>query len=91
MTAEIIQKEQLSLVQFAGDSALNPIQKSELMLKLKKSETLGNGFKNKCKIYFNALTGLKVVETTIWMVSNEYINLKGGQTIPVNCITDVEF
>lgn len=91
MKAQLIEKEQLSKIQFAGDLSLNPIQKSELMLKLKKSEALGNGFKNKCKIYFNALTGLKVVETTIWMVSNEYINLKGGQTIPVDSIYDIEF
>jgi F0F1-type ATP synthase delta subunit len=91
MTAQFIQKEQLSEVKFTQASDLNPKEKSELMTKLKKSEMLGNGFKNKCKIYFSALGGLKVVETTIWIVSNEYINLKGGQTIPVNSILDIEF
>ncbi|MEI6311160.1 MAG: hypothetical protein WCP57_02770 [Bacteroidota bacterium] len=91
MTAELIQKEQLNEIEFVANTIANPKEKSELMQKLKKWETLGNGFKNKCKIYFNDISGIKVLETTIWMVSNEYVNLKGGLTIPVNSIVDVEF
>lgn len=91
MTAELIQKEQLSNIQFVDSDVISAAERSKLMLKLKRSETLGNSFKNKCKIFFNDVTGRKVVETTIWMVSNEYINLKGGMTIPVSSIFDIEF
>lgn len=91
MKAQTVQKENLAEITFSQSNISNPKEKMELMQKLKKSEMLGNAFKNKCKIYFNALGGLKVVETTIWMVSNEFINLKGGQTIPVSSIQDIEY
>jgi hypothetical protein len=51
---------------------------------------LGNLYKVKSRICFETKEGSKVIETTIWSVTNNYVIIKGGQVIPVQCITAVE-
>ena len=57
--------------------------------KLKKAMVLGNNYKSKCTIVFEAVDGVKHVETTIWMADEMYIVLKGGIALPIACIRDV--
>jgi hypothetical protein len=50
----------------------------------------GNAFKVKAKIIFQTLEGLKSVHTTIWGVSETHVALKGGVTLPVHAIVEVQ-
>ena len=50
---------------------------------------LGNEFKGKTSITFETTEGPKSVETTVWSVTDGYLQLKGGTLIPVKSIIDV--
>ena len=52
---------------------------------------LGNEFKGKTSITFETTDGPRSVETTVWSVTDGYLQLKGGTLIPVNSIIDVHF
>jgi hypothetical protein len=52
---------------------------------------LGNEFKGKTSITFTTTDGSRTVQTTVWSLTESYIHLKGGITIPLNSITDVHF
>ncbi len=59
------------------------------LLNLKLAMMLGNNYKQKVKIFFQDDIGSKCVETTIWMVGQNYISLKNGTIIPINRINRV--
>ncbi len=52
---------------------------------------LGNEFKGKTAITFQTSEGSKTVETTVWSVTENYLQLKGGISIPLNSIIDIHF
>jgi len=52
---------------------------------------LGNEFKGKTSITFETSEGSRTVETTVWSLTDSFIHLKGGITIPLNSITEVHF
>lgn len=52
---------------------------------------LGNEFKGKTSITFETTQGPCSVNTTVWSVTSDYLQLKGGTTIPLNAIIDVHF
>jgi len=52
---------------------------------------LGNEFKGKTAITFQTTDGSKTVETTVWSVTEHYIQLKGGINIPLKSIIDIHF
>lgn len=52
---------------------------------------LGNEFKGKTTITFETSEGSRTVETTVWSLTDSYIVLKSGTTIPLNSITEVHF
>ncbi len=52
---------------------------------------LGNEFKGKTTITFETNEGSRTVETTVWSLTDSFIHLKGGITIPLNSITEVHF
>lgn len=56
---------------------------------LKYFERLGNEFKGKCTIAFNTTDGPKSVNTTVWSVTDNYCQLKGGISIPLSSILEV--
>ncbi len=62
---------------------------SELKPLLKQGERLGNAFKHKVVIAFKALEGRFKVNTTIWATTEKYVVLKGGVSIPIECIEDI--
>jgi len=82
-----IEKEQLPLL------PLFPVRErnnTDLTSKLNEAVFLSNNDKNKCKITLLSHDGFICVNTTIWYASNEHICLKGGITIPIKCIYDIE-
>lgn len=52
---------------------------------------LGNEFKGKTTVTFETSEGSRTVQTTVWSLTDNYIVLKGGITIPLNSITEVHF
>lgn len=67
------------------------IDNENIIDQLKKAMVLGNNFKCKCKIVFNTSDGAKIVETTVWSVSENHVLLKGDIVIPLNAVIKVEF
>lgn len=91
MAPEVIEKEQIgkfapvSQEVLSGDES-RKVRLQQLMRFLKG----GNVFKVKAKIVFQTLQGLKAVHTTIWDVTETHIALKGGKTIPIHSILEVQ-
>ncbi|MFI5149251.1 MAG: hypothetical protein ACHQRM_05920 [Bacteroidia bacterium] len=54
-----------------------------------KAMLLGNNYKGKVKIIFEDAQGSKQVETTIWAVTEHFILLKTGMSIPLRRILEI--
>jgi len=52
---------------------------------------LGNEFKGKTTITFETTAGPHTVETTVWSVTDDSLQLKGGTLIPLRSIIDVHY
>lgn len=63
----------------------------ELRDKLNAAQRLGNEFKSKAEITFNTIEGPKTVNTTVWSVTKEYLQLKNGIHIPLVSLIDIDF
>lgn len=66
-------------------------QSKVLTLKLKNALRLGNEFKAKSTIVFQTNDGLKRVETTVWTLTDGYLQIKNGVVIPLNSLVDVYY
>lgn len=62
-----------------------------LTLKLKNALRLGNEFKTKSTIIFQTDDGLKRIETTIWTLTDGYLQIKSGVVIPLNSLVDIYY
>lgn len=90
-TVKMIAKEDIPQVKFVSYEVLN--NKEDIALRrelIEEAMVLGNGSKNKSKIFFMSEDGLLEVETTVWSASDEVVTLKGGVMIPVHCIQKVD-
>ncbi len=56
---------------------------------LSRALVLGNVDHNKVRIVFSDTEGPKMVETTIWAVTESRVVLKSGMVIPINRIVEV--
>ena len=52
---------------------------------------LGNEYKGKTHIIFETTQGRKEVETTVWSLTDDYLQIKGGTTIPLDSIINIHF
>ena len=64
-------------------------KKVRRQIKLENAMRLGNIEHYKVKIVFEDSEGLKLVNTTIWAVSEKNISLKAGVTLPINRIHEI--
>jgi hypothetical protein len=83
----LVEKESVSELHFPADEIL----KSEKDLKERKTAieraiSLGNLEHHKVKIYFSDDQGKKVVNTTIWAVTDKSIVLKQNTVLPIHRI-----
>ncbi|WP_443946554.1 hypothetical protein ACJVDH_05440 [Pedobacter sp. AW1-32] len=88
MTIEIVEKEQigyLNIITAKEDHAV------ELKAKLDEAQRLGNEFKSKATITFNTTIGPKKVDTTVWAVTDRFIQLKNNVHIPIKSLIDIDF
>ena len=84
-TFESIEKEKIENLKFPREEVLV----DEALIKERDSElgralTLGNLEHTKIKIYFEDDQSRKLVETTVWGVTDKRVILKQGVVIPIN-------
>ncbi len=88
VNAEWIDKERI------GDIRIIPAPENhtnELRDKLRNALRLGNEFKSKSVITFLTEEGPKKVETTVWSLTDNYMQLKGGVLIPLKSLLDLDY
>ncbi|MBN9284966.1 MULTISPECIES: hypothetical protein [unclassified Flavobacterium] len=85
---EIVDKELIEALSFPESDVLDDDKAAitRRMEDLNRALTLGNLEHLKIKIYFEDNVSKKMVETTIWGVTDERIILKQGVVIPVRRI-----
>jgi len=84
---EPIEKEDIYFLEFPKNDVLEDKSlKRKRIAGLSIGLALGNIQQSKIKIYFEDNTSKKVVETTIWDISNDQVILKKDVAIPINRI-----
>lgn len=84
---ENIAKEQIHTLKFPHTDVLdNPQAISQRKVDLRRALALGNLEHSKIKIFFEDNQSKKMVETTVWAVTDEQVVLKQGAGIPINRI-----
>lgn len=86
----LIDKDQVKNLRFPSSEVLaSPEEISRRRDELSRALVLGNVHHNKVRIIFSDMEGSKVVETTIWAVTELRVVLKSGMVIPINRIHEV--
>lgn len=62
----------------------------EMKLQLMRALKNGNINKQKYQIVFHSTSGVLKIKSTIWMVGEKYIGVKGNVVIPIHSILDVK-
>ncbi|RNL55684.1 hypothetical protein [Pedobacter jejuensis] len=88
MPIEIVEKEHISYLNIINSK---DDLTEELKIKLDEAQRLGNEFKSKAVITFNTTIGPKRVDTTVWSVTEKYIQLKNNIHIPIKSLIDIDF
>ena len=84
-TFELIEKEKIETLKFPQHEVLTDTNLiNERSLELGRALSLGNLEHSKIKIYFEDDLSCKMVETTVWGVTDKRVILKQGVVIPIN-------
>ena len=90
--SRVIEKEQISTLEFPTTDVLDSDEKKILRLKkLQMAAEYGNIAQHKVEILFEDDDGKKKVDTTVWEVKDNLVYLKHNITIPVTRIYSVKF
>lgn len=90
-TFERIEKENISSLRFPNVEVLDDKEKiRERMNDLNRALALGNLEQTKIKIYFEDENSCKMVETTVWGVTDKRVILKQGVVIPINRVHHIK-
>ncbi|MBK9450264.1 MAG: hypothetical protein IPN95_12800 [Bacteroidetes bacterium] len=85
-----VAKEQVNQLRFPSNEVLsNKDDIKNRRMDLERALTLGNLEKGKVQIVFEDDGGLKMVETTIWSLTDERVILKGDTGIPMRRVLQV--
>lgn len=92
-TSRLTPKEQIGSLHFVQKDVLSTARKrAKRKYQLRRAMLLGNIHHGKVGIKFRDDKNLlHKVDTTIWTVGEKYISIKGGRTIPVWAIEEIEF
>jgi hypothetical protein len=90
-TFEMIEKEKIENLKFPTSEVLTDIS----MIRERKSDldralALGNLEHTKIKIFFEDEHSRKVVETTVWGVTDKRVILKQGVVIPIHRVHSIK-
>ncbi len=88
MNVELIEKEAIEVDEIIPAETM---LSEELLNKLSTTSRLGNEFKGKVTITFNTKDGAKKVSTTVWAVTEKFVQLKNNIHIPIKAIIDLDF
>lgn len=84
---EIIEKENIQSLKFPNQDVLQDRDAIyQRQNDLNRAQALGNLEHSKIKIFFEDNQSKKVVETTVWAVTDNSVVLKQGVGIPINRI-----
>ncbi|WP_395062277.1 hypothetical protein [Flavobacterium sp.] len=84
---ELIEKETIAQLSFPKTDVLeNDVDIAQRFSDLNRALSLGNLEHSKIKIYFEDNQSRKVVETTVWGLTDQRVILKQGNVIPINRI-----
>lgn len=84
---ETIEKEKIQSLQFPKVDVLQDNEAmSQRVSELNRALSLGNLEHSKTKIFFEDSQSKKVVETTVWGITDKMVILKKGSSIPINRI-----
>ncbi|OYU85674.1 MAG: hypothetical protein CFE24_00250 [Flavobacterium sp. BFFFF2] len=84
---ELIEKEQIKELKFPAEDVLRyPEDRNQRYADLARALSLGNLEHGKIRIYFEDNASKKVVETTVWGLTDHRVILKQGNSIPINRI-----
>jgi hypothetical protein len=89
MTEEfkIIDKEDIALLKFPQTDVLDDIDEIKARIsEINRALSLGNLEHSKIKIFFEDIESKKVVDTTVWGVTDKNVMLKQGVMIPIHRI-----
>jgi hypothetical protein len=88
---ELVEKEKIESMRFPSiEVLLDVASKTEREQNLSRALTLGNLEHSKIKIYFEDEGGKKIVETTVWGVTDKRIILKQGVVIPIHRVHAIQ-
>lgn len=88
---EKIEKEKIENLRFPSEEVLTEeMQIDQRRLDLDRALSLGNLEHSKIRIYFEDDSSRKVVETTVWGVTDKRVILKQGVVIPINRVHSVK-
>lgn len=86
-----IEKEKIGSLKFPKSDVLIDVQEQkERTKRIERAMFLGNN-KIKVKIIFQDTEGKKVVDTSIWGVTEKNVILKGTTLIPIRSIYEINF
>ena len=92
MNPILIEKETVEALRFPRTEVLQSFDMIELRAnQLSMASSLGNLDKFKVKIIFEDSEGKKMVNTTIWAVTEKNVILKAGRIIPRHRIHSIQF
>lgn len=85
---ELIEKEDVKKYKFLDAYKEDVELKTE---KLNGAVRLGNEFKSKAYITFQTEQGPKKIETTVWSVTDKFLQIKNGVLIPLDSLINVQY
>jgi len=84
---EIIDKEHIAILKFPQTDVLSDDEEIKTRLgEINRALSLGNLEHSKLKIFFEDTESKKVVDTTVWAVTDKNVILKQGVMIPIHRI-----
>jgi hypothetical protein len=84
---EFIDKEHIAVLEFPHTDVLNDDEEIKVRLgEINRALSLGNLEHSKLKIFFEDTESKKVVDTTVWAVTDKNVILKQGVLIPIHRI-----
>lgn len=89
---QVIDKEAVSNLRFPEEDVLSDAEAIKARYAdLQRALSLGNLEHSKIKIYFADDTSAKMVDTTVWGLTDKRVILKQGAVIPINRVLKVKF
>jgi hypothetical protein len=82
-----IDKEDIALLKFPTTEVLDDVDEIKTRISdINRALSLGNLEHSKIKIFFEDIESKKVVDTTVWGVTDKNVMLKQGVMIPIHRI-----